>query len=327
MSARTVLLTGATGFVGRHLRPALEASGRIVRSASRRPSQARARWGDATWVAMDLADCGSIARALQGCDEAVYLAHELEGAGDYGSREAASAMRFLRAAESTKLRRLVYLGGVIPTGPRSPHLESRFRTGAILRGGKVSTIELRAAMIVGHGSASFTLVRDLVVRLPALLLPSWLEQPSRPIAIDDVVAALLDALDLGRTDSACFDLPGPECITHLAFIERVARLVGTRCASRQLRALTPYRAGRLLERLSSVPVPVTRELVRGLDCNLTSTLTSFWDVSGTSPLRPLGLAILDALKDETDPARPSSATRRRIVERTLARSVPSGAVP
>jgi len=326
MVARTVLLTGATGFVGRHLRPALEASGRVVRSASRKPDQAKARWGDATWVAMDLANPDSIARALRGCDEAVYLAHELEGAGDYGSREAASAERFLRAAESTKLRRLVYLGGVIPTGPRSPHLESRFRTGVILRGGKVSTIELRSAMIIGHGSASFRLVRDLVVRLPVLLLPNWLEQPSCPIAIDDVVAALLDALDLERTDSACFDLPGPECITHLAFIERVARLVGTRCVCRQLRALTPDRAGRLLERLSAVSMPVTRELVRGLDCNLMSTLTSFWDVSGTNALRPIDLAILDALKDETDPVRPSTTTRRRIVQRTLKHRAPSGAV-
>ena len=176
-----VLLTGATGFVGRHLYPALLAAGCRVRCATRNVGQARRAHPDREWVHFDVERPDIVRAALEGCDAAFYLIHGMGQGADYPEREARSADNFVRAAEASGVRRIVYLGGVAPSGARaSKHLASRHRTGELLRAGAVSVIELRAAMIIGAGSASWTMVRDLAARLPAMVLPSWLRNPLAP---------------------------------------------------------------------------------------------------------------------------------------------------
>ncbi len=135
-------------------------------------------------------------RALDGCQAALYLVHGIGEGADYHRHEVVAASTFSKAAAAAGVERIVYLGGVAPTGSGSEHLRSRLDVGEALRAGPVKTIELRASMIVGHGSLSWLIVRDLAARLPVMVLPRWLKSRTQPVAIDDVVIALVRALDL-----------------------------------------------------------------------------------------------------------------------------------
>ena len=189
-----VLLTGATGFVGRRLAPVLNAVGWRVRCISRDAARAQRRWPETTWQQADLRRLDDVTRALDGCRVAYYLVHGLaEQSSQLVERERAMAETFATAAESAGVERIVYLGAIAPQGPPSDHLRSRLEAGRVLRRGRVPTLELRAGMIVGYGSASWQIVRDLSARLPAMVLPRWLQSRSQPVAIDDVIVALATA--------------------------------------------------------------------------------------------------------------------------------------
>ena len=174
-----VLLTGAAGFVGSRLWPALDTAGLRVRCVTRDAERAARRWPERDWVQADLADPTDRDRALAGCRVAYYLVHGLaEGRRDFRSQEAALARAFSEAAARQGIERIVYLGGVAPQGPPSEHLRSRLEVGEALRAGQVPVIELRAGMIVGAGSTSWLIVRDLAARLPAMVLPRWMQTRS-----------------------------------------------------------------------------------------------------------------------------------------------------
>ena len=177
-------------------------------------------------VHLDVEDEATLAPALRGCSAAVYLIPLHRRLRRLPEREARSAKAFREAAEREGVRRIVYVGGVAPSGRPSRHLESRLRTGEILRGGEVSTIELRCGLIIGAGGSSWMMVRDLAARLPAMLLPRWLRFSSWPVWIEDVVLAIVRALDLPLDGSAWFDVPGPERMTHADFLGRVAKSMG-----------------------------------------------------------------------------------------------------
>ena len=145
-----------------------------------------------------------------------------EGA-DFERREIDEAWRFAEAAARDGCKRIVYLGGVAPAGPPSPHLRSRLAVGETLRRGPRPTIELRASMIIGQRSRSWLFVRDLAARLPVMVLPAWLRSRTQPVAIDDVVAALVGALDVALPESASFDLPGPDVMTGRQILDETAR--------------------------------------------------------------------------------------------------------
>ena len=157
----------------------------------------------------DLDSGAGLERALEGCGAAYYLVHGMgEGAG-FREREVRAAERFAAVAGAAGVERIVYLGGIAPAGPPSEHLLSRLEVGEALRGGPVPALELRASMIVGQGSLSWLMVRDLAARLPAMVLPRWLRSQTEPVAVEDVVAALVGGLRLPLAQSASYDLPGP----------------------------------------------------------------------------------------------------------------------
>ncbi len=267
---RTILLTGASGFVGRNLLEPLRAAGWRVRAASRRP-RADAGADGVEWVVLDLDRPETIAPALEGCSAAVYLVHGMGEGGDFEARERASAEAFARAAEAAGLERIVYLGGVRPSGSESKHLRSRLQTGTILReAGSVPCVELRAGMIVGPGSASFTIVRDLAMRLPAMVLPSWLRRRSQPIAIRDVVAAIVAALELDPVGSVSFDLPGPETLTSKEVLLRVAALRGARPLTIDVPVLSPRLSSHWIRLVSRADFRLAASLVEGLTSDLVS---------------------------------------------------------
>ncbi|HEX6837990.1 MAG TPA: NAD(P)H-binding protein [Polyangia bacterium] len=209
----TILVTGATGFVGRAVEPALVAAGWRTRCLTRNAARARVRRPTLDWVEGDVADDESCARALAGCTAALYLVHGIGEGKHLRRREVAAARTFARQASAAALLRIVYLGGVAPAGRASEHLQSRLEVGATLRAGAVPCVELRASMIIGHGSLSWLIVRDLAARLPVMVLPRWLESRTEPLAIDDAVVALVRALDVPLDGSAWFDVPGPEALS------------------------------------------------------------------------------------------------------------------
>lgn len=290
-----VLLTGASGFVGTRLAPRLVADGWSVRRAGRHPPRAPT---DEEWVRMDVDRPETLGPALTGCDAAVYLVHRIAEGSDYESRERDAATRFGIAARAAGLERIVYLGGVEPSGPASRHLRSRLETGAILRASGVPTFELRAAMIVGPGSLSFRIVRDLATRLPAMVLPRWLSSRSQPIDVSDVVHAIAVALKLPVELAGTWDLPGPETMTAKEILLRVARARGMRPLTIDVPVLTPRLSSLWLRLVTNADYPVARELVDGLASDLVARGRSFWEVAPPHALLPFDEAVRRALAVE-----------------------------
>lgn len=290
---RSLLLTGATGFVGGAARPALAREGWRVRCLTRDATRAKKRDPTLDWVQGDVADPASCARALDGCQAALYLVHGIGEGGDYHRHEVMAAATFSKAAAAAGVERIVYLGGVAPVGTGSDHLRSRLDVGEALRAGSVKTIELRASMIVGHGSLSWLIVRDLAARLPFMVLPRWLKSRTQPVAIDDVVEALVRALELPLEASAWFDIPGPVTLSGKEILEETARVMGLR---HPRMVAVPF----LSPRLSSLWVrfvtraqwSVAREVVVGLTEDLLARDDRFWALIG----HPHRLSFAEAAK-------------------------------
>jgi uncharacterized protein YbjT (DUF2867 family) len=198
---KRVLVTGATGFVGSHLLDVLVARGYEVIGGARDPAKASARRPDVRFRRVDLASPESVSCALTDVDCALYLVHAMGSAANYPELERRYAETFRDEAAARGVERIVYLGGMRPLGAVSRHLRSRLETGDILRSGRVPVVELQATMVIGGGSESFRIVRDLSARLPGMVLPSWLRSVSEPVAVDDVTAALACAVEMPVRDS------------------------------------------------------------------------------------------------------------------------------
>jgi uncharacterized protein YbjT (DUF2867 family) len=283
----TILLTGASGFVGGRLWPALDRGGYRVRCLSREPEKGRRRFPEREWVAGDVGEPESLQAALDGCAAAYFLVHRMGDAGsDFRQRETAAAARFQEAAGRAGMRRIVYLGGMAPSGPPSEHLASRLEVGETLRSGPVPAVELRASMIVGYGSLPWRIVRDLAARLPFMVLPRWLRSRTQPVAIDDVVLALTRCLDLPQEGSAWYDLPGPDTLSGTEILWETARLLGLRRPRMlQVPFLSPWLSSHWVRLVTRADWPVAREVVVGLTHDVVATDDRLWREIGHAPLR------------------------------------------
>jgi uncharacterized protein YbjT (DUF2867 family) len=313
--ARVVLLTGATGFVGSRLAPALVRGGRRVRCATRDPARARRTHPALDWIELDLDQRHGVKPALAGVNTAFYLVHGMSQGKGYAERELEAARTFAEEAEAAGLERIVYLGGVAPRDGASRHLRSRLATGRVLKSGRVPVFELRAAMIVGDGSISFRIVRDLAARLPAMLLPRWLANRSQPIGIDDVVFALVQSLDVPIDLAGIYDLPGPEVLSGKDILLRLAELRGTRPWTLGVPVLSPRLSSYWLKFVTGADYQVARELVDGLSSDLLATQREFWELIPRHQRTSFDEAARRALADEHTP---HSATSK-LVEKAVAR--------
>ncbi|MGB0679341.1 MAG: NAD(P)H-binding protein [Polyangiales bacterium] len=297
-----VLVTGARGFVGSHLTRWLRSRGVRVRCGSRNVARAQAWQPTWSWVQLDTADEGSLDAALRGCRGAYFLVHQLDTGRGYPAREQQGARAFAAAAARAGVARIVYLGGVAPCGPRSTHLQSRLDTGAELRAGAVPTVELRAAMIIGAGSASWQMVQDLVTRLPAMLLPRWCRHHSWPVALDDVLWALDFAMHAPRVARhACYDLTGGERVSYTAILRTLSAQQGRHPWMIPVPWLTPRLSSYWLRLVTRTNLELAKELVQGLGCDLEPSERIFWsESSGYKPMR-LQAAIVRALTQQDDP--------------------------
>ncbi len=286
MSGTTVLLTGATGFVGRALFEELRGEGHRIRCATRSPERARFRFPDRQFVACNVDEPDTLERALEGVEVAYYLVHGMADAeGDYEQREASAAESFLRIAESSGVRRIVYLGGLRPSGIPSKHLRSRLRTGEILRSSRLSTIELRASMIVGEGSESFCIVRDIAARLPVMVLPRWLDNESQPVWIGDVTLALAHAAVDEDSRSRVYALPGADRLSGRDMLLTTARVMGLSPALFGVPLVTPTLSAGWISLITSANPRVATELVQGFTSNIVSDDTPpYWPLCQHLPL-------------------------------------------
>jgi uncharacterized protein YbjT (DUF2867 family) len=300
MSDRRLLLTGATGFVGAAVHPALAAAGWRVRCLTRNAQAARRRRPDLDWVEGDVADAGAMTSALQGCQAALYLVHGMGEGNDFERRDRDGASIFARAAAGAGVGRIVYLGGMAPReGQRSPHLRSRLEVGEVLRAGPVPAIELRASMIVGHGSLSWLIVRDLAARLPMMVLPAWLRSLTQPIAIDDVVTALVGALEAPVSGSAWFDIGGPDVLSGKQILDETASVLGLhRPWAISLPVLTPRLSSLWVRVVTRARWAVAREVVVGLTHDLLAHDTRLWSLIGHERRLPFAEAARRALAAE-----------------------------
>ncbi len=223
------LVTGATGYIGGRLVPELLEAGYRVRVLSRTPERLR----DVPWVGQvevargDASDAEAVTAALEGVDVAYYLIHAIGGGGSFESKDRRTAGTFARAAATEGVGRIVYLGGLAPAGQQlSPHLRSREEVGEILLASGVPTAVLRAAVIIGSGSASFEMLRYLTERLPAMITPRWVKTRIQPIAIRDVLRYLVASAALPPEVSRAFDIGGPEVLTYREMMRRYATVAG-----------------------------------------------------------------------------------------------------
>jgi uncharacterized protein YbjT (DUF2867 family)/tryptophan-rich sensory protein len=263
----TVLVTGATGYIGGQLVPALLDRGVTVRVLSRNPSSVRRQpWGSQVEVAEgDASDAAAVGQALEGVDVAYYLLHSMDGGSDFAGRDLAMARGFANAAAAQGVARIVYLGGLHPDGELSPHLASRVEVGKVFLDGPVPAVVFQAGIVLGDGSASFDMLRHLTERLPVMVAPRWVDNLIQPIAVADVVHYLAGALDLPPGTNRSYDIAGPDVLTYGDMMRRYAEVVGLgprRIVS--VPVLTPRLAGLWVDVVTPVPAGVARPLVGSL---------------------------------------------------------------
>ena len=296
----TVLLTGATGYVGGRLLGVLERDGRRVRCLARRPGDLAARAAPSTEVVRgDVLDRASLDAALRGVDAAYYLVHAMGSAGgDFEAEEQTGARNFAEAAQAAGVGRIVYLGGLAAGGADlSAHLRSRRRVGDVLRRAGVPVVEFRASIVIGSGSLSFELVRALTERLPVMITPRWVAARAQPIAVDDLLRYLRAALDLPLDDHRIFDVGGADVVSYGGLMREYARQRGLRRLLISVPALTPRLSSLWLGLVTPVYARIGRKLIESLRHDSIvrdpSALTAF-------DFRPMGTraAVAAALRNE-----------------------------
>ena len=255
-----VVVFGASGTIGRPLLDELARTHEVV--AVSRHEQGVTE--GVVWKTADATERDAVARVLEGCDVAYYLVHSL-GSADFEEVDLRAAETTALAAESAGVKQLIYLGGLGDDSPDlSPHLRSRRETGVRLASTSVPVTTLRAAMVVGRGSAAFETIVALVDRLPAMITPRWVSTRTQPIALSDIVAYLAGVCGLEAALGSAYDVGGPEVMTYREMMERIAALRGKRPFIFEVPVLTPYFSSLWLHVVTPVKAGVARPLIEGL---------------------------------------------------------------
>ncbi len=281
-----MLVTGASGYVGGRLVPALVERDAEVRCLARTPAKLDAApWRTSVQVARGDVG-GDVAEAMKGMDVAVYLVHSIGQGDGWALREQRDAENFARSAAQAGVRRIVYLGGLgRDEDVLSKHLQSRHDVGRLLASTGVEVVELRAGVIIGSGSASFEMLRYLVEVLPVMVTPRWVETRCQPIAIADIVDLLVEAVARAGNVGGIYEVGGPDVVTYaemMGFYAEVAGLARRRLVRVPL--LTPGLSSHWVGLVTPVPVPLARELVESLVNEVTVGERSATEAFSVTPM-------------------------------------------
>lgn len=261
-----ILLTGATGYVGGRLLPLLEGRGYRVRCLARRPDALRDRVGAATEVvAGDALDAASLQAALRGVGTAYYLVHSMGASGPFEEADRTAARNFGQAARAAGVGRIIYLGGLgREEDELSPHLRSRHEVGRVLRESGVPVLEFRASIVIGSASLSFEMIRSLVERLPVMITPKWVKVPAQPIAIDDLLAYLLEGLRLPAEACRTYEIGGADQVSYADLMRVYARERGLRRRMLPVPVLSPHLSSLWLGLVTPLYARIGRKLIESI---------------------------------------------------------------
>jgi len=259
------LVFGASGYIGSYLVPYLASRGIQVRATSRNVDVIASR----EWPSVELAEADALRAetldsVLEDVDIAYYLVHSMAAGKNFPDLDVKAARNFAAAAAQQGVKRIVYLGGLVPDMPKSAHLRSRQETGDILRTGSVPVTEIRAGMIIGPGSAAWEVIRDLVNHLPIMITPRWVFSRSTPIALSNLLSYLAEAPLLDETADEIYDVGGADNLTYEEIMRQYAELVGKNPRIVPVRVLTPRLSSYWLHLVTSVPTKIARALIDGL---------------------------------------------------------------
>ena len=254
------LIAGATGYVGSLLTKALVDSGRPVRALARRPPVVDpGRMVEI--VRGDVVKDQGLDAALEGCDVAYYLVHSMEaGTTSFEARDRLAAENFVAACRRMGVDRVVYLGGIHPSGPLSPHMRSRLEVERILMEGLPAATGLRASIVIGAGSPSFRLMVRLIERIPVLPLPPWRDVRTQPVAEPDVIECLVRTPLIAAAAGRSIDIVGPDVLSYSEILRGIAAELGIDRPEVELPIFTPPAFAAVASRIAGADV----DLVRGL---------------------------------------------------------------
>lgn len=265
---KRVLITGVTGYVGGRLVPRLLDRGYLIRVLVRGSAQRLQgrSWSDEVEVAVgDVTNTSDLQAAMENMDAAYYLIHSMSDRPDFRKWEQEAAERFARYADEAGLEHIVYLGGLgNPESDLSEHLRSRHETGARLRSGPVPVTEFRAAVVVGSGSASFEMIRHLAERIPVMICPQWVYTRVQPIAIDDVLTYLVEALDRPGTRGRIVQIGGRDVLTYGEMMMEYAEERGLTRWLVPVPVLSPSLSAYWVHWMTPIPASLARPLIKGL---------------------------------------------------------------
>ena len=263
----TVLVTGATGYIGGRLVGRLLNAGYQVRTLVRDPSRLQGRpWADRVEVVQgNVLDLETLPAAMAGVDAAYYLIHSMRDGADFHYRDLLAAHNFGVAAREARVRRIVYLGGLgEPDTSLSPHLRSRQQTGEVLRDSGIQVTEFRAAVIVGSGGISFEMIRYLAERVPLMLCPHLINTRIQPISLRNVLQYLVAALDTLQSGGEIVEIGGADVMTYGEMFRDYAAVRGLRRRMIPVPLLTPGLYAHLVHYLTPIPLALARPLIEGL---------------------------------------------------------------
>lgn len=266
-NCQTVLITGATGYIGGRLASRLIEAGYRVRCLVRDPArlQGRSWFGQVEVRAGDCLRAETLPAALEDVEVAFYMVHSMAGGSGFEQRDALAARNFAMAARQAGIKRIIYLGGLgDPETSLSEHLRSRQETGALLRSSGVPVTEFRAPVIIGSGSLSFEIIRYLTERLPIMICPRWLYTRVQPIAIDNVLDYLAAALDTPSSAGRIIEIGGAEVLTYGDLLRGYARARGLKRWLVPVPVLTPRLSSYWVHLVTPVPAAIARPLIQGL---------------------------------------------------------------
>ena len=262
----SILVTGATGFVGNRLISGLVEKGYKVKAISRKnlPSKENVKF-----VQADAFDIHSLSNAMKGTEVAFYLLHSMEDNisawRNFAEREKFQAKNFLKAAEDAGVKRIIYLGGLVSESiSLSPHMQSRKQVGEILASGKIPVTELRASIIIGSGGGSYAMLRYLAERLRVMVCPKWVKSLAQPIAVDDVVKYLVGSMENSITSGKIFEIGGPEKMTYEKLMRVYAKFIKKNIFIIQIPFLTTRLSSYWVDLITPVKASLARPLVDSL---------------------------------------------------------------